>query len=98
MPYDEQKVEEAVLALLYLWSSREREHTFSWKTFDWGVTERLFEQGLIYDPRNKNKSVVFTEEGLAKAEALCEKLFNVRAEPKRARSKSPSGRKGVRPK
>jgi hypothetical protein len=34
-----------------------------WKTYDWGITERLFEQGLVYDPRGKAESVVSTPEG-----------------------------------
>jgi len=37
--------------------------------------ERLSEQGYISDPKNKNKAVVFTEEGLARAENLIKELF-----------------------
>jgi hypothetical protein len=36
---------------------------------------RLHEKGLIEDPVGKQKSVVFTDEGLRKAENCCAKLF-----------------------
>jgi hypothetical protein len=37
--------------------------------------DRLHEKGFISDPVGKAKSVVFTEEGLERAEALFVKLF-----------------------
>jgi hypothetical protein len=42
--------------------------------------DRLFEKGYILDPRGKAKSVVFTEEGLARAERLFGELFGKRSE------------------
>ena len=36
---------------------------------------RLYEKGLIGDPVNKAKSVVFTEEGLKRAEELFRAMF-----------------------
>jgi hypothetical protein len=37
--------------------------------------DRLHEAGLISDPRGKAKSVIFTEEGLERAERLLVELF-----------------------
>lgn len=71
----EDKIEEAVLALLYICSVEEHGARWSWKTYDWEVTQRLFEQGLIDDPRGKRKSVLLTPEGEARGKALAEKLF-----------------------
>ncbi len=42
---------------------------------DWSITDRLYEKGYIHDPVGKSKSVVLTEEGLAKSEELFKKLF-----------------------
>ena len=71
----EEKIEEAVLALLYVCSVEERGARFSWKTYDWDITQRLFEQGLIDNPRGSRKSVLLTPEGEARGKALAEKLF-----------------------
>ena len=76
MRYDEAKVDEAVLAVLYLTAWEEHGTTRVWKAVDWGVTARLHERGLIDDPRNKNKSLLFTDEGAALARAAAEKLFS----------------------
>jgi len=40
---------------------------------------RLHEAGYIADPKGKAKSVVFTEEGLARAEELLRSLFGKHA-------------------
>ena len=42
---------------------------------DWDVLGRLHDKGMIYDPVGKVKSVVFTEEGLQRAKALFEEMF-----------------------
>ena len=62
MALDTDKIDDAVLALLYLTL---HDHWRAWKGFDWDALDRLYEKGLIDDPVNKAKSVVFTEEGLA---------------------------------
>lgn len=72
MVIDEQKIDEAVLALLYLTLHGECR---AWKSFDWGSMNRLHEKGFIYDPVGEAKSVVFTEEGLAEAEGLFTEMF-----------------------
>ena len=52
----------------------------AWKGFDWDALDRLYEKGLIGDPKNKTKSVVLTNEGLRRCEELFRKLF-ARNEP-----------------
>jgi hypothetical protein len=75
MEYDKDKVDEAVLALLYLTMFGDKFGVRAWKGHDWGALGRLYEQGYIGDPKGKAKSVVVTEEGQAKAEELFRKLF-----------------------
>ena len=76
--YDHEKVDKTVLALLYLtlhdWNR-------AWKGVDWEVLNRLHEKGWIDNPRNKTKSIVFTEEGLALSEQLFEQYFKTSNEP-----------------
>jgi hypothetical protein len=78
MELDTNKIDEAVLALLYLGL---HDGARAWKGFDWDAMERLHQQGFITNPRGKAKSVVFTQEGLEQARRLLEKLFGKRAEP-----------------
>jgi hypothetical protein len=77
MDYDPEKVDEAVLALLLLGL---HDGARTWKTFDWDAMDRLHAKGLISQPAGKAKSVVFTEEGLARAEQLFAKLFGKNGE------------------
>ncbi len=74
MKLDTERIDRAVLALLYL-GLHDGERT--WKGFDWDAMNRLHEKGYISDPVGKAKSVVFTEEGLAESERLLEELFGV---------------------
>ena len=73
MELDTKKIDDAVLALLYLGL---HDGARAWKGFDWEAMNRLHELGYITDPRGKAKSVVFTEEGLERAQQLLEKLFS----------------------
>jgi hypothetical protein len=75
MAYDTNKIDEAALALLGVYAQSEHNRTWAWKGLEFEVSGRLFEKGLIEDPRNKNKSVNFTPEGIAAARAAAEKLF-----------------------
>jgi len=71
---DLNKIDEVVLALLYLTFD---EKTFrAWKAMDWAAMDRLHEKGFIGDPKNKNKSIVFTDEGARVAKSLFEKYFS----------------------
>lgn len=69
---DEDKIDDAVLALLWLTLHDERR---AWKGLDWDALNRLHQKGLIHDPVGKVKSVVLTDEGLRLSEALFADLF-----------------------
>ncbi|UEQ02170.1 DUF6429 family protein [Halomonas profundus] len=73
MEIDENKVDDTVLALLYLTL---HDGARAWKTFDWESLNRLHAKGFIADPVNKAKSVVLTEEGLQASERLFNQLFS----------------------
>jgi hypothetical protein len=70
--WDQDKVDECVLALLQLTL---HDGVRAWKGFDFEVIDRLFEKGYILDPRGKSKSVVLTEKGIARSRELFEGLF-----------------------
>jgi hypothetical protein len=72
MKLDNDKIDDAVLALMYLGLHQQAR---AWKGFDWEAMNRLYERGMICDPRSKAKSVIFTDEGLAESRRLLEKLF-----------------------
>ena len=72
MKLDFEKIDRAVLALLYLGL---HDDSRTWKGFDWEVMGRLHEKDYISDPVGKAKSVVFTEEGLRESERLIQELF-----------------------
>ena len=59
-------------ALLYLGL---HDDVRAWKGFDWEALDRLYEKGLIDNPRGKAKSVVFTEEGLRRSKERFEAMF-----------------------
>jgi hypothetical protein len=60
MDYDKDKVDEAVLALLYLTLCGDRYGACAWKSHDWDALDRLHEKGYIDDPKSKAKSVALT--------------------------------------
>jgi len=72
MDYDQDKVDEMVLALLWLTQTGDGR---AWKGHDWDAMDRLYRKGMIDNPRSRAKSVVLTEEGLAASERLFAKLF-----------------------
>ena len=76
MDYDQEKVNEAVLSLLYLWSWQEYGAARTWKGFDWDVMNALHERGWISDPQGKAKSVVLTDEGVAQAREFVVQYFS----------------------
>lgn len=71
MDIDEDKIDNAVLALLWLTLHEGR----AWKGFDWGTMDRLFKKGMIGDPVNKAKSVILTDEGVERSKQLFQTLF-----------------------
>jgi len=61
MEIDKDKIDEAVLALLYL---NLETNGRVWKRFDWDAMDRLHQKGLISNPVSKAKSVLLIEENL----------------------------------
>ena len=76
MTIDKDKIDDAVLALLYLGL---HDRYRAWKGFDWDAMNRLYEKGFVSDPVGKAKSVVFTDEGLLRSEELFRKMFTTEA-------------------
>jgi hypothetical protein len=74
MTLDNDKIDRAILALLYL-GLHDTDRV--WKGFDWEAMNRLHEKGFISDPRGKAKSVAFTERGLMEARRLLLELFSI---------------------
>jgi hypothetical protein len=78
MHIDKEKIDQATLALLFLtWHDVDR----AWKGHDWETLNRLHARGLIHDPVNKTKSIIFTPEGLAEARRLFEEKFTLPETP-----------------
>ena len=78
MDIDGKKLEQVVLALLYLNSFEEGNGRRAWKGFPWSVMDQLHEKGYISNPATKNKSVWLSEEGEKLSKELFEKLFAVK--------------------
>jgi len=72
MALNTDRIDEAVLALLYLGL---HEHDRAWKGFNWDAMNRVHEKGMIENPISKAKSVVFTTDGLRRSQELFVKMF-----------------------
>lgn len=77
MDYDEDKLDEVVLALLYQNFFYHDGILRAWKTFDWDAMDRLHAKGFISDPKSKAKSVIMTEKGEEVAGELFNKYFGI---------------------
>jgi hypothetical protein len=77
MNYNEDKIDEYTLALLYLVAHERLEGmgARAWKGFDWETLNRLHDKGYISNPAGKAKSVGMTEKGFLKAKELFESHF-----------------------
>jgi hypothetical protein len=75
MEYVTDKVDEMVLALLYLTTFDDRPGYRAWKSHDWNALDRLHAKGYIGDPKSKSKSVVVTDAGAERSHELFEKHF-----------------------
>ena len=75
MEINEEKIDEVVLALLYLNFHGNHGAVRAWKSFDWDAMDRLHKKGFISDPKSKAKSVLVTEEGQKVSKELFEKYF-----------------------
>ena len=72
MKIDTDKIDDAVLALLQLTL---HDGGRAWKTFDWDVMDRLHRKGMIDNPANKARSVILSDDGMKRSEALFRELF-----------------------
>ena len=79
MDYDKDKVDDMVLALLWLTTFGEKQLgqivLRAWKGHDWDALNRLCEKGFIGDPVGKEKAVFVTEEGAKRSEELFRQFF-----------------------
>lgn len=80
MEIDKDKIDETVLALLYLTTFEDEYSVRAWKGQDWDSLDRLHEKGMISNPKSKSKSVVLSEEGAKLSEELFRKMFEKKSE------------------
>lgn len=81
MDFDEKKIDEAVLAMLYLTLHDVTEDRGrAWKGLDWDALNRLHARNLISDPRSRAKSVYLTTEAIDTAKQASEKLFSLKSQ------------------
>jgi hypothetical protein len=79
MQYDKDKVDEMVLALLYLTMFDEDQYgARAWKSHDWDALDRLHEKGYLSNPKSKAKSVMVSVKGVKQSRKLFEKNFGKR--------------------
>ena len=72
---DEGKVDEAVLAMLYLTTFKDKPCWRAWKSHNWDSLDRLHQKDYISDPATKAKSVILTGEGAKRSQDLFERYF-----------------------
>lgn len=76
MKYDQEKIDQAALALLFINSWEENPGTTrSWKSLDWDISDRLHERGLIGNPVGKAKSLTLNPKGIELARKIANDLF-----------------------
>ena len=77
MEFNQDKVDEFTLALLYLVAHGRKDGygARAWKGFDWDTMDRLHEKGFIGNPINKARSVSVSAEGYQRAKELFKKHF-----------------------
>jgi hypothetical protein len=78
--FDREKVDEMVLALLWLTVEGDRR---AWKSHDWNALDRLHERGYVSNPKSKAKSVLLTEEGERRARECFARHFSADGEQRR---------------
>ncbi len=75
MEVDEEKVDDMVLALLYLATFEDKPRWRAWKGQSWDVLDRLHRTDNISDTTTKARSVLLTEVGAKRSQELFEKYF-----------------------
>lgn len=81
MEYDKDKVDDMVLAVLWLTAFEDEYGVRAWKGHDWEHLDRLHRKGHIGNPKRAAQSVVLTEAGRKRAEALFEQHFGTTGTP-----------------
>ena len=69
------KIDEMVLALLYLTTFENHGIIRAWKSHDWDALDRLYEKNYISNPKSKSKSVQLSDEGARLSRELFNKYF-----------------------
>ncbi len=82
MEIDKDRVDEMVLALLYLTTFKDKPNWRAWKGHNWDSLDRLHQRGYISDPATKAKSVLLTEKGAKRSQVLFEKHFKEHFSPR----------------
>jgi Domain of unknown function (DUF6429) len=75
MEVDEEKVDDMVLALLYLTTFQDKPRLRAWKGHNWDALDRLHQKDYISNPATKAKSVLLTDAGAKRSQELFEKYF-----------------------
>ena len=75
MEVDQEKIDDMVLALLYLTTFEQKPRLRAWKSHSWDVLDRLHQKDYISDPATKAKSVLLTDAGAKRSQELFEKHF-----------------------
>ena len=73
--FNKEKVDEMGLALMWPVIHGDKYGARVWKSFDWDTLDRLYEKGLISDPKSTAKSVALTDEAVKLSESLFKKHF-----------------------
>jgi hypothetical protein len=77
MEYDKNKVDEMVLALLFLTSSADQYSTKAWKGLPLETLGRLYEKGYISDPNSKSPTMTLSPEAARLSRDLFEEFFGI---------------------
>ena len=75
MEYDQDKVDDMVLALLYLTSSTNEFGTRAWKGLDVKILDRLVAKGLVSDLGDKSPTMLLSKEGAERSKRLFMEFF-----------------------
>jgi hypothetical protein len=75
MRANDHELDDIALALMY---SALHDERWVWKTIPFEITDRLYQQGLIDEPRSHRKSICLTDLGFERAKAAFEALCSDR--------------------
>lgn len=75
MDYNQDKVDDMLLALLYLTGSTDQYGTRTWKGLNIDILNRLHAKVYISDPNEKSPTMTLSEEGARRSKELFENYF-----------------------